>query len=45
MIWGQRDNALELLLLILVFYMLLTLTVSFCGKWLEQKLRMPGYGQ
>ena len=45
MIWSQRDNVLELLLLILLWFGLLTWIVSLGGRWLEHHLRMPGYGQ
>jgi polar amino acid transport system permease protein len=45
MIWSQRDNVLELLLLILVWFGLLTWGVSVLGRRLEAHLRMPGYGQ
>ncbi|MFZ4285828.1 amino acid ABC transporter permease [Variovorax sp. HJSM1_2] len=45
MIWTQRDNVLELLLLILLYFGLLTWGVSLLGRWLEQRWRMPGYGQ
>jgi polar amino acid transport system permease protein len=45
MIWTQRDNVLELLLLILLYFGLLTWLVSLAGHWLEQHLRIPGYGQ
>jgi polar amino acid transport system permease protein len=45
MIWTQRDNVLELLLLILLYFGALTLLVSRAGSWLEGRLRMPGYGQ
>jgi len=45
MIWSQRDNVLELLLLILLWFGLLTWLVSLAGRWLEERWRMPGYGQ
>ncbi|MDR7378406.1 polar amino acid transport system permease protein [Rhodoferax ferrireducens] len=45
MIWTQRDNVLELLLLILLYFGLLTWLVSLAGRWLEERWRMPGYGQ
>ncbi|MDB5898346.1 MAG: polar amino acid transporter, inner rane subunit [Ramlibacter sp.] len=45
MIWTQRDNVLELLLLILLWFGLLTWLVSLAGRRLETHLRMPGYGQ
>jgi len=35
---------LELLLLILRCFGLLTWAVSRAGRWLENRLRMPGYG-
>ena len=45
MIWSHRDNVLELLLLILLYFGLLTWLVSVAGRWLEDRLRIPGYGQ
>lgn len=45
MIWSQRDNVLELILLILIYFAVLTWLVSVSGRWLENRLRMPGYGQ
>ena len=45
MIWSHRDNVLELLLLILVYFGVLTWIVSIAGRWLESRLRMAGYGQ
>jgi len=45
MIWTQRDNVLELLLLILLYFGALTWLVSLAGRWLEAHWRMPGYGQ
>jgi polar amino acid transport system permease protein len=45
MIWTQRDNVLEMMLLILLFFGLLTYAVNRAGRWLEYRLRMPGYGQ
>ncbi|WP_454753617.1 amino acid ABC transporter permease [Cupriavidus necator] len=45
MIWTQRDNVLELLLLILAWFGLLTWLVGKAGRWLEARLGMPGYGQ
>ncbi|VVE23686.1 amino acid ABC transporter permease [Pandoraea anhela] len=44
MIWSQHDNVLELLLLIVLWFGLLTWLVSLTGRWLEQHWRMPGYG-
>ncbi|QOT80943.1 amino acid ABC transporter permease [Cupriavidus basilensis] len=45
MIWTQRDNVLELMVLLLLFFGLLTWVVSHAGNWLELRLRMPGYGE
>ena len=44
MIWTQSDNVLELMILILGFFGLLSFTVNCVGRWLEARLRMPGYG-
>ena len=44
MIWTQSDNVLELMLLILSFFGLLSFIVNCVGRWLEARLRMPGYG-
>lgn len=45
MIWTQRDNVVEMMLLILLFFGVLTYSVNRAGRWLEHRLRMPGYGQ
>jgi len=45
MIWTQRDNVLELMLLLLLFFGALTYFVNLGGRSLERHLRMPGYGQ
>lgn len=44
MIWSQHDNVLELLLLIVLWFGLLTGLVSLAGRWVERYWRMPGYG-
>ncbi|EEA01338.1 polar amino acid ABC transporter, inner membrane subunit [Burkholderia sp. H160] len=44
MIWTQRDNVLALMVLILLFFGLLTWLVSRAGRWLEKRLWIPGYG-
>jgi polar amino acid transport system permease protein len=44
MIWTQRDNVLELMILILMFFGALTVAINRAGRWLEVRLRMPGYG-
>jgi len=44
MIWTQSDNVLELMLLLLAFFSLLSFIVNCVGRALEAKLRMPGYG-
>lgn len=44
MIWTQRDNVLELMILILLFFGALTFAVNHLGRRLEARLRMPGYG-
>ncbi|MCO4880167.1 amino acid ABC transporter permease [Paraburkholderia caribensis] len=44
MIWTQRDNVLALMVVILLFFGLLTWLVSRAGRWLERRLWIPGYG-
>ncbi|SFB63706.1 hypothetical protein SAMN04244574_04463 [Azotobacter beijerinckii] len=44
LIWTQRDNVLELMILILLFFGLLSFLVNCLGRSLETRLRMPGYG-
>ncbi|MFK5733921.1 amino acid ABC transporter permease [Pseudomonas urmiensis] len=44
MIWTQGDNVIELMILILAFYGLLSFGVNCMGRVLEARLRMPGYG-
>jgi polar amino acid transport system permease protein len=45
MIWVNGDNVLELMIFILLVYAALTLAVSRLGMLVENRLRMPGYGQ
>lgn len=44
MIWTQSDNVLELMILLLAFFGLLSFVVNLVGRALEARLRMPGYG-
>jgi polar amino acid transport system permease protein len=44
MIWTQSDNVLELMILLLTFFGLLSFIVNAAGRALETRLRMPGYG-
>jgi len=44
MIWTQSDNVLELMILLLAFFGLLSFVVNCVGRFLEARLRMPGYG-
>ncbi|MGO4451503.1 amino acid ABC transporter permease [Phyllobacterium sp. TAF24] len=45
MIWTQRDNVVELMLVILLFFSLINLVVARIGYWLEKRLAVPGFGQ
>ncbi|MDR2788010.1 MAG: amino acid ABC transporter permease [Candidatus Accumulibacter sp.] len=45
MIWVNGDNVLELMIFILLVYAALTLLVAGLGTLVENRLRMPGYGQ
>lgn len=44
MIWTQSDNVIELMILLLGFFGLLSFVVNAVGRALEARLRMPGYG-
>jgi polar amino acid transport system permease protein len=44
MIWTQSDNVIELMILMLSFFGLLSFLVNCAGRALEARLRMPGYG-
>lgn len=44
MIWTQSDNVIELMILMLSFFGLLSFVVNCIGRALETRLRMPGYG-
>lgn len=44
MIWTQRDNVLELMIVILLFFGLINLTVARIGRAVERRLAVPGYG-
>jgi polar amino acid transport system permease protein len=43
MIWTQHDNVMELMCLILGLFSLLAYGVSRSGRWLENRLRIPGH--
>lgn len=45
MIWTQRDNVVELMLVILLFFTAINLLVARIGLWLERRLAVPGFGQ
>ncbi|MDR2452412.1 MAG: amino acid ABC transporter permease [Candidatus Accumulibacter sp.] len=45
MIWVNGDNVLELMIFVFLVYAVLTLFVAWMGAWVENRLRMPGYGQ
>lgn len=45
LIWTQRDNVVELMLVILLFFSLINLVVARIGYWLEKRLAVPGFGQ
>jgi polar amino acid transport system permease protein len=44
MIWTQSDNVIELMILLLSFFGILSFLVNCAGRALETRLRMPGYG-
>jgi polar amino acid transport system permease protein len=44
MIWTQRDNVVELMIVILLFFSVINLVVARVGYWLEKRLAVPGVG-
>ncbi|MER2193804.1 amino acid ABC transporter permease [Methylobacterium brachiatum] len=44
MIWTQRDNVLELMIVILLFFGLINTVLSQLGRSVERRLAVPGYG-
>ncbi|MBA8879509.1 amino acid ABC transporter permease [Phyllobacterium myrsinacearum] len=44
MIWSQRDNVIELMIVILLLFSLINLLIARTGRWLENKLKVPGLG-
>lgn len=44
MIWTQGDTVIEMMLILLAFFGMLSAVLSTVGRLLEQRLRMPGYG-
>jgi polar amino acid transport system permease protein len=44
MVWTQRDNVVELMLVILIFFSVINLTVARIGFWVERRLSVPGFG-
>lgn len=44
MVWTQRDNVVELMIVILAFFSLINLAVARVGLWVERRLAVPGYG-
>lgn len=45
MIWTQRDNVLELMILILILFSTINFVVARLGAWVEWRLTVPGYGR
>jgi polar amino acid transport system permease protein len=44
MIWSQRDNVIELMIVILLLFSLINLIIARTGRWLEARLKVPGLG-
>ncbi len=45
MIWTQRDNVVELMIVLLLFFSAINLAVARIGTAVERRLAVPGYGQ
>jgi polar amino acid transport system permease protein len=44
MVWTQRDNVVELMIVLLAFFSLINFVVARIGQWFERRLAVPGYG-
>lgn len=44
MIWTTRDNVLEMMIVILLFFSLINFVVARLGRWAERRLAVPGFG-
>lgn len=44
MVWTQRDNVVELMIVILLFFSAINLAVAKIGRWIEKRLAVPGFG-
>lgn len=44
MIWTQRDNVVELMIVLLLFFSAINLAVARIGHWIEKRLAVPGFG-
>lgn len=44
MVWTQRDNVVELMIVLLAFFSLINFVIARLGAWVERKLAVPGYG-
>lgn len=44
MIWTQRDNVVELMIVLLLFFSIINLFVARIGYWFERRLAVPGFG-
>ncbi|MGV1756877.1 amino acid ABC transporter permease [Rhizobium sp. A22-96] len=44
MVWTQRDNVVELMIVILLFFSAINFAVARIGRWVEKRLAVPGFG-
>lgn len=44
MVWTQRDNVVELMIVILLFFSAINLALARIGRWIERRLAVPGFG-
>ncbi|WP_062207147.1 amino acid ABC transporter permease [Aureimonas sp. AU12] len=45
MIWTQRDNVVELMIVLLLFFSAINLAIARIGLLIERRLAVPGYGR
>lgn len=44
MVWTQRDNVVEMMIVLLAFFSLINFVIARIGQWVERRLAISGFG-
>ena len=44
MVWTQRDNVVEMMIVLLAFFSMINFVIARIGQWVERRLAVPGFG-